>query len=90
MFIAFVYACVFKNVNKLGSGTRVHTEIPGGECHRHGKGIRKEMKRLGAFVVFGVLVWMLADTQTNHGSSNVHAQWFSRWKIRADNNDVLI
>ena len=24
VFIIFVYACVFKNVNKLDSGTRVH------------------------------------------------------------------
>ena len=24
MFIIFVYACVFRNVNKLGSGTRAH------------------------------------------------------------------
>ena len=56
---------------------RGHTEIPGGECHRHGKGVRKEMKRFGAFVVFGVLVWMPADMQMNHGRSNVHVQWFS-------------
>ena len=46
------------------------------------------MKRFGAFVVLGVQVWTPADMQTNHGSSNV--QWFSRWKIRADNHDVLI
>ena len=38
-----------------------HTEIPGGECHRHGKGIQKETKRFRAFVAFGVLVWMLAN-----------------------------
>ena len=40
------------------------------------KGIRKEMKRYGAFIVFEVLVWMLADMQTNHGGSNVHVQCF--------------
>ena len=32
---------------------------------------------------------MPADMQTNHGSSNVHAQWFSHWKIRADDHDVM-
>ena len=48
------------------------------------------MKRFGAFVVFGVPVWMLADTQMNPGSSNVHAQWFSHWKVKADNHDILI
>ena len=47
------------------------------------------MKRFGAFVVFGVLMWMPADAQMNHGGSNVHAQWFSPWKIRADNHDVM-
>ena len=76
MFIAFVYACVFENVNKLDSSTRVH-KIPGGECHRHGKGIMKETKRFGALVVIGVLAWTLAGAQMNIGSSNVHAQWFS-------------
>ena len=76
MFIVFVYVCVFKNVNKLESGKR-HTKIPEGECHRHGKGVRKEMKRFGAFVVFGVLAWMPTDTQMNHGSSDAHVQQFS-------------
>ena len=59
-------------------------------CHRYGKGIRKETKRFRAFVVFGVPVRMPVDMQMNHGSSNVHVQWFSCWKIRADNHDVLI
>ena len=45
----------------------------------HRKEIRKEMKRFRAFIVFGVLAWMPADTQTNHGSSN--AQWFSAGKF---------
>ena len=76
MFIVFVYACVFKNVNKLESGMRVHQNT-GGECHRHGKGVRKEMKRFRAFVVFGVLAWLPADMQTNHGGSNAHTHWFS-------------
>ena len=48
------------------------------------------MKRFRAFVVFGVLAWMPADTQMNHGSSNVHVQWFSCWKIRAYDHDVMI
>ena len=48
------------------------------------------MKRFRAFVVFGVPAWMLADMQTNHVGSIAHAQWFSHWKIRADDHDVLI
>ena len=30
----------------------------------HGKGIQKEMKRFGAFIVIGVPAWMLAGAQT--------------------------
>ena len=41
-------------------------------------------------MVFGVTVWMQADMQMNHGSSNAHAQWFSHWKIRADDHDIMI
>ena len=51
--------------------------MPGEECHRHENWVKKETKRFGAFIVFGVLAWMLADVQMNHGGSNVHAQWFS-------------
>ena len=32
---------------------------------------------------------MLADVETNYGGSNVHVQWFSHWKIRADDHDVM-
>ena len=67
-----------------------HTEIPGGECHRHGKGITKEMRRFKVLVVFGVLAWMPAGVQTNTGSSNLHVQWFSHRKIRADNHDIIM
>ena len=28
------------------------------------------------------------DVQTNHGSSNVHAQWFSHWENGADDHDI--
>ena len=47
------------------------------------------MKRFGASVVFGVLVWTLADMQMNHGSLSVHVQWFSHLKIRADDHDIM-
>ena len=58
-------------------------------CHRHKNQVKKEMKRFRAFIVFGVSAWMLADVQMNHGSSNMHAQWFSHWKIRADDHDIM-
>ena len=83
-----IIACVFKNVNKLDSGMRAH-QITGGQCHRLENWIRKGMKRFRAFIVFWVPAWMLADEQTNHDSSNAHAQWFFCWKIRADDHDIM-
>ena len=50
----------------------------------------KETKRYGTLVVFGVLAWMQADVQMNAGISNGHAQWFSHWKIRADEHDIVM
>ena len=47
------------------------------------------MKGFGAFIVFGILTRMLADAQTNVSSSGMHAQWFSHWKIRADDHDIV-
>ena len=41
------------------------------------------------FILLGVLAWMPADAQTNGSNSNVHAQSFSHWKIRADDRDVM-
>ena len=40
-------------VNKLVYSMRVH-QIPGGECHRHRKGFRKETVRFGLSVIFGI------------------------------------
>ena len=79
------------------------TDTPRGSNEAGGKGnyiiyiyvtgmkirLRKRQRGLDALIVFGVLVWMLADVQTNGGNSNVHAQWFSHWKIRADDHDVM-
>ena len=57
--------------------------------HRHGNQVSKEMKGFTAFIIFGVPVWILVDVQTNVGSSGTHAQWFSCWKIRANDHDVI-
>ena len=35
-------------------------------------------------------MWTPVDLQMNHGGSNAHAQWFSCWKIQADDHDVII
>ena len=32
---------------------------------------------------------MLANVQMNYGISCVHVQWFSCWKIKADNHDAI-
>ena len=48
------------------------------------------MKKFGVPEVFGVLVKILADVQTNPGSSDAHVQWFSCQKIRADDYDIIM
>ena len=40
-------------------------------------------------MVSGVLARMPADVQMNISSSGAHAQWFSHWKIRADDHDIM-
>ena len=65
------------------------TEIPGGECHRHENGFGKEMMRFQTSVINGCLAWMLAGVQTNHGSSSVHAQWFSHQNGGADICEII-
>ena len=52
-------------------------------------GLRKRQRGLDACIVFRVLAWTLADVQMNGNVSDVHAQWFSCWKIKADNCDVM-
>ena len=32
---------------------------------------------------------MPVDVQMNDDVSSVHAQWFSHWKIKADDRDVM-
>ena len=66
-----------------------HTKIPGGECHRHENWFGKEMMRFQTFVINGYLAWMLAGAQTKHGSSSVHAQWFSHQNGGTDNCDII-
>ena len=52
-------------------------------------GLRKRWRGSDAFILIGVLVWIPADVQTNGGISNAHAHWFSHWKIRADDCDIM-
>ena len=52
-------------------------------------GLRKRQRDSDAFIVFKVPAWMLADVQMNGNISDVHVQWFSHWKIRADNCDII-
>ena len=51
--------------------------------------LRKRQRGSEAFVVVGVLVRILADGQMNVSGSDAHVQWFSYWKIRADDHDVM-
>ena len=51
--------------------------------------LRKRQRDLDAFIVFGVPVWMPVDVQMNGDVSDAHAQWFSHWKIKADDHDIM-
>ena len=84
-----IFACVFKNVNKLGLWYEDTPKYLGESVTGMEIRLGKEMKGFGAFIVFGVLAQMLADVQMNISSSGVHAQWFSHWKIRADEHDII-
>ena len=66
-----------------------HTEIPGGECHRHENWFGKEMMRFQTSVINSYLVWMPAGAQADHGSPSVHAQWFSHQNGGADIYDII-
>ena len=64
---------MLESINKLVYGMRVHTEMPGGECHRHEKWFGKEMMRFGISVTFGLFgMDASADVQTNYSSSSAH------------------
>ena len=52
-------------------------------------GLKKRQQGSDAFIVFGVLAWMPVDAQKNGNISDAHVQWFSCWKIRADDCDVM-
>ena len=52
-------------------------------------GLRIRQRGSDAFIVFGVLAWMLPDVQMNGDVSNAHVQWFSHWKIKADDCDIM-
>ena len=51
--------------------------------------LRNRQRGLDAFVAFPVLAWMPADAQMNGGGCDVHVQWFSHWKIRAHDHDIM-
>ena len=51
--------------------------------------LRKRQRGSDAFIVFGILAWMLEDAQMNSNISDAHVQWFSQWKIKADNCGVM-
>ena len=52
-------------------------------------GLRKRQRGSDAVILNGVPAWMPVDVQTNGHISNVHAQWFSHWKIKADDHEVM-
>ena len=67
---------------------RAH-QNPWGRVSQVQNQVKEETTGSDAFIVFGVLAQMPAGAQTNDGGSNMHVQWFSCWKIRADDHDVI-
>ena len=53
LWLICVIVPMLEFVNKLVYSMR-HTEIPGGECHRHEKGFGKETMRFILSVIFGI------------------------------------
>ena len=51
--------------------------------------LKKRQRGLDAFVVTGTPAWTPADAQMNCSTSSAHAQWFSHWKIKADDCDII-
>ena len=52
-------------------------------------GLRKRWRGSDAFIVFRVLACMPVDVHMNENVSDAHAQWFSCWKIKDDNCNVM-
>ena len=74
LFVYNACLCLLKYVNKLrlqyeGTPKYLGESVTGMEI-----GLRKKLRGSDAFIVFGVPAQMLADVQTNVGSSNAHAQ----------------
>ena len=81
----FCYECV-KKLRLWYEGALKHLEESVTDMEI---GLRKRQRGSDAFIVFRVLAWMPADAQMNGDISNVHAQWFSHWNIRADDCDIM-
>ena len=52
-------------------------------------GLRKRWRGSDAFILIGIPTWMPGDVQMSSSISDAHAQWFSHWKIRADDCDIM-
>ena len=52
-------------------------------------GLKKRWRDSDAFIFIRVLAWIPANAQMNGSNSDVHAQWFSHWKIRGDDHDIM-
>ena len=63
----------------------IHISVPGTK-----KGLKRDNEVQSLCNNKGVPTWMPADSQMNHGGSNVHAQWFSCQKIGADDHDIMM
>ena len=84
MFLYVLY------INKFKASVWGCIEISGGECHRHGIGDKE--KTMGSCVAI-VIVNFGSDTgkcTDELDISSAHSQWFSPWKSRTDNHDIIL
>ena len=76
-------------INKFKTPVWGSTEIPEGECHRHGIG---DMEKTMGSCVPMVIVNFGSDASECTDELNIssaHVQWFSHWKSRAEDHDII-
>ena len=81
---------VFNGCNKLDSGMREHWKSWGRVSWTWKGGWKIDDEVWSFHSNKGFLTWMQAHLQTNHGGTNVHAQWISHQKNGADDHDITM
>ena len=86
--IIILFICNWIGVLNKGSTVQGHTEIPGGECHRHENGFRNETTAFRTFGLNGLIGMDANGCADEPRQMFVHVQWFSCQNDRADYHDI--